>query len=287
MTSKRKNPSREDVEKIAKTIVIKVKNEGCDPYEEIHNTGLSDPLKELMLKKFNIHSFLDDFHNHDGDPHTRDVGSSPLDVKKLFEGAPGETQIIDEPGRKGTVTIKELSGPGMRGVMKVKKVVARPETSQVLDMQSMRDIDVAAPSDEKLASAPPATEPNETHPLSMYDDYSLTRLRAVHKLAEEQMMYSAHQYKGFIEKVAEELPGFPIVQKELERVHGDAAVVDHIFKAAGLELSNEKVAYQYVLSESKQADEIVEQAEGLLKEVSEKQKVAELLLTVIKKREKN
>lgn len=272
-------PSRDELEKIAKEIVIVVKNEGADPYDEIHSTGLSMPLKETLLKKFNIAQMLHDFMGHKGDPHMRDVDCPPLRIEKLRDGDNDMTVM------EGS---KPLSGPGMSGTIRVKKIVSVPTKSMASDMRDMAKVDVS----EDLPPEPIRKIAEEFRPLekSPFDlpDYTDLQLISGIKTAEEELKVKAHTYKGFIEKMASDLSfRSDTTGRELKRVYGDHKVARNILDLMGGMDDVEVDPSPWKVSQCKEASEIVEFGEELLLQVKESHESVEFLKAALNKREED
>jgi hypothetical protein len=273
-----KRPSRQEIEKLANEIVITIKNTGADPYEEINSTGLSDDLKSLLLRKFNISSFLHDFENHDGDAHIRDVGTPPLSLSTLLDKAPEEVEVIDEPGLKGKIVKKSITGPGVSG-----KVI---QSSQVRDLSDMKNVDIGAP--PKPEKEAPQKEAKIARSLEgAPESQPIHRLRGALSEAKERLLVSAHAYKGYIEKQASIHHNGKTASAalaELFRVYGKTnKVAAHL--ALVTESKLEETSQKYVVSSSKVADSIVAEGEKLLEKVASYQDVIDYLTDLLENKE--
>ena len=265
-----KKPSRQEIEKIAQTIVIKVhEDEEACPYDMIRSTGMQPNLMETLLKKFNIFNLLHDMENS-GDAHNKDVGTPPLSLDKLF---PCGSDMPD-----GT-TVKKIEGPGVRGVA-IKKKVTLP-LDQSMDMHAI--------SKEDLGKEEPKAEPKEEveekqasfqDHVAQFDDIPTSRLRSARNVMRDEIVLLGHTYKGQIEKIASVMQAHPDVELELARCHHKSKVAHHIFAAAGTEIPEVERPKWTVQTNTKLAA-LVDALEDDLKHIGEQQDSLDFIDSVI------
>lgn len=273
-----KKPSRQEIEKVAKTIVIHVKeNKDADPYDMIRSTGLGQNLLETLLKKFNIHNFLHDFEEATGDPHSRDVGVPPLTLDKLFGGTDGCGCVDDDGGTKVT----KIEGPGVKGLHVKKKIVI--PMSQAQDMQDMTKRPISEPPVKEIEETPEdAKVAAPVDPFERYDTYDL--LDAADVLRQD-IYFGSHRYRGDVMKLAAAIGIDSDFEEELVRCHGDSRVTYHIFQAAGREVPAQEKTAKWVIQDDPKVAALVEALEADLQQLAEQQDQLDALQRIIVERD--
>lgn len=275
-----KNPSRQEIEKIARTIVIHMKQDPeSDPYDMIRSTGLNDNLMDTLLKKVNIQSFLHDFEGADEDPHSRDVGCPPLSLDKLFDRPEGEDGNAEPPAEE----------PDVKGISIKKKVVI--PMSQAQDMQDMTKSPIGKdpekesgkPKEEetKKETKKETKEASEVDPFAAYDLVDVER--AIGKL-DDDIYLAVHSYRGDIEKLASLLGENNSFEQEIARCHRDSIVTRHIFLAAGRELPPAEKTASWIVQDDEKTAELIYSLQGDLKDLGEMQDQRDFLRRIVAER---
>lgn len=286
-------PDRNEVEKIAKTIVIHVKKDPeADPYEMIRSTGLSNNLMEAILNKFNIHSFLHDFNEATEDPHNRDVGAPPLSLDKLFEGCG-----CDEGSGDPNTQVTKIEGPGMEGVSVRKKVVLPMNVdSQARDLNDVSKVDLGKEEPTPANDPPPAkteegaTDRSEAKVASFhawddgFTDVSSEKLASAIEALDDELYEKAHAYYGTVQKLAGEVIADPSLEKELLRCHRDSLVTHHIFKAAELDMPEVETP-KWTLIQNEKLAAILSELSAKFDEIGEHQKTQDVLRGILESRQ--
>lgn len=250
-------PTKNDIEKIARDIVIEIHTGGGEPddaYEKIHETGWNDNLKETLLKKMNIMGFLHDYEGADGD--SRDVGSPPLELAKLFESVP-------EDGEK-TVHVGGPDSP-VQGTMSVKRKTLVIPPDQVRDALSLASNPIGADTpeveDEAGKVPTPVIDEDKTAAddvVSVFDTYSDEKLAAAIRSLKLDNTELAAGYVGHVRELSYKIASDQELCTEMARVHHDSVVTRDTFKAAGIELPEPPDAKWLVARDTKLASYIAE-----------------------------
>ena len=221
-------PQRLQIEKTAKEIVLRVKSEGADPYEEIIGTGWGPSLLDTLLKKINIFSFIHDFKKTDPMGHNKDVGDPPLKLEVLRE---------------------MLGGAKDQSEVKILKIESSPESMQQKnDAKSLSVDDIIPPQEDKQEKEASEFAP-EFSTIST-EDLKIAEQRLSDKIA----MYT-HQYRGMVMRISQEIRKSEKIAQELAKCHSESPATAHIFMSAD-KTPPEKSAKWFVISDEKLAEDI-------------------------------
>ena len=223
-----KPKNSKDLEKIAKTIVIQVKENGTDPYDLIKDTGFPMNLMESLLHKVNVGMFLDKYHRTHGPDRT--IVFPKLDIPSLHERM-GEGQGCSHGGaswgHKPTITIikkKTLKPLGLHDIPNLEE----PELET--PAEPIEPVDSVEP-EEKEASVTP------------FEKMSSEKVAAAREQLEQELFDFGSSYLEGIQRLAKKINRQPKIAQELQRCYGETQVVSDIFshcKIAKPEPSNLK-----------------------------------------------